>query len=62
MGLIVDCLIELRVKDHLGDPFSITQVYKNNTAMVSTAQYPAHEHHFFAHVFGGQLRTVVGSF
>jgi hypothetical protein len=45
----------LGIDDDLGYAGAVTQVDENETAMVSSRIYPAHERHQRAHVLPGQF-------
>ncbi len=54
--------VDLRVKHHLCDPLPIPQVDEDQTAVITAAQGPPHQHHFTANILGRQLSTVVRTF
>jgi hypothetical protein len=60
MGFLMDRFIDSRIEHHLGNPIPVPQVHKYDAAMVSAALHPAHEHHFFPHIFGAQFPASVG--
>ena len=61
MGFFMNHFIDIRIEYHLCNPFSISQIYKYNSAVVSSALYPAHEHHFLADVLSIQFAAGMSS-
>ena len=51
--------INLRVKYNLGDPPAVAQVNKNDAAMITTPENPAHEYDLLAKVVGAEFVTVM---
>ena len=49
--------VDLRVKNHLGYSAAITQIDKNNPAMVTPAQNPAHQGDLLAYIFFAKIIT-----
>jgi hypothetical protein len=58
----MDCGIYFRIESNLSNPLTVSQVDKNQTAMVTAAMYPAHQGNLFAYIFRVQLSTVMASF
>ena len=58
-GFFMDIRCDFRVENHLSYPFPVTQIHKNNTAVVSPALDPTHKDHLAPLICDGELAAVV---
>jgi hypothetical protein len=61
MSLLVGFVIDFRVENHLGYAGPVTEVDKDQSAMISTGIYPPGQVYFFSDIKGGQGPAVMGS-
>jgi hypothetical protein len=61
MGLGMDFRIDLRIKDHLGQAMAVTQINKDDPAMIPPPQHPAHEDYLFPDISLAKIVAEMGS-
>jgi hypothetical protein len=61
VGLGVHRRIYFRIEDHLGQAVAVTQIDKDDSAMITPPQNPAHENNFLTDISLAKIVAEMGS-
>jgi hypothetical protein len=61
MGLGMHRRVDLGIKDHLGQTMTVTEINKDNAAMITPPQHPTHKDHFLTDIPLAQIVAEMGS-